>query len=166
MARPPMQHVLQISRKIDYALRAMIHLASLPGERVVPLQEIVTATHLPRDFLAKILKELTGRELVRSVRGAHGGYRLARPAKEISFLEVIEAAEGPVQLNVCLDHKDRCEVSASCTMYHVWQQGQERMLEVYRSTSLADLNGSQASAATVPVPLGLGTSLLRTDRGA
>lgn len=153
-----MQHVLQISRKIDYALRAMIHLASLPGERVVPLQEIVSATQLPRDFLAKIFKELTFRKLVRSVRGAHGGYQLARPAREISFLEVIEAAEGPVQLNVCLDHKDRCEVSASCTMYHVWQQGQERMLEVYRSTSLADLNGSQPAQAVAPILLGLGAA--------
>ena len=161
-----MQHVLQISRKIDYALRAMIHLASLPLDRVLPLQEIVGATQLPRDFLAKILKELTGRKLVRSVRGAHGGYQLARPAREISFLEVIEAAEGPVQLNVCLDHKDRCEVSSSCTMYHVWKSGQERMLEVYRSTSLADLIGPQVGAAQpATIPLGLGATLLR-DRSA
>ena len=152
-----MQHVLQISRKIDYALRAMIHLASLPAERVVPLLEIVQATRMPRDFLAKILKVLTERGLVRSVRGAHGGYQLARAAREISFLEVIEAAEGPVQLNVCLDHKDRCEVSASCTMYHVWQEGQERMLEVYRATSLADLSGQKLPAAALPVALGLPT---------
>ena len=160
-----MQHVLQISRKIDYALRAMIHLASLPADRVLPLQEIVSATGMPRDFLAKILKELTGRKLVKSVRGAHGGYQLARAAKEISFLEVIEAAEGPVQLNVCLDHKDRCEVSSSCTMYHVWKSGQERMLEVYRATSLADLIGPQdGSSMPAVIPLGLGATLLRDRR--
>ena len=151
-----MQHVLQISRKIDYALRAMIHLASLPAARVVPLLEIAQATQLPRDFLAKILKILTERALVRSLRGSHGGYQLARAGCDISFLEVIEAAEGPVQLNVCLDHKDRCEVSASCTMYHVWQEGQERMLEVYRATSLADLaSGPQLASQPVPIALGL-----------
>ena len=134
-----MQHVLQISRKIDYALRAMIHLATLPEDRIAPLQDLAATLHLPREFLAKILKVLTARGLVRSVRGAHGGYQLARPAAAISFLEVIEAAEGPVQLNVCLDDKDRCDVSGSCTMYHVWKAGQDRMLEVYRKTSLAEL---------------------------
>jgi Rrf2 family protein len=157
-----MQHVLQISRKIDYALRAMIFLSGLPADRVVPLQEIVAITGLPRDFLAKILKVLTGRKLVRSVRGAHGGYQLARSAKGISFLEVIEAAEGPVQLNVCLDHKDRCDVSSSCTMYHVWQKGQERMLEVYRATSLADLADPARQTAAMPIALGLGPSLRAT----
>ena len=150
-----MQHVLQISRKIDYALRGMIYLAGLPDGLVVPLVDIVEATGLPRDFLAKILKLLTERGLVRSVRGAHGGYQLARTARTISFLEVIEAAEGKVQINVCLDHKDRCDVSASCTMYHVWQRGQERMLEVYRSTSLAELAQPKAEAAA-PISLGLG----------
>jgi Rrf2 family protein len=150
-----MQHVLQISRKIDYALRAAIYLAGLPPERVVPLVEIVEAAGLPRDFLAKILKLLTARGLVRSVRGAHGGYQLARPPGTISFLEVIEAAEGKVQINVCLDHKDRCEVSASCTMYHVWQRGQERMLEVYRSTTLAELASPPAHASPLPIVLGV-----------
>ena len=134
-----MQHVLQISRKIDYALRAMIHLATLPGDRLASLHDLAETLHLPREFLAKILKVLGARGLVRSVRGAHGGYQLARPAATISFLEVIEAAEGPVQLNVCLDDKERCDVSASCTMYHVWKAGQDRMLEVYRKTTLAEL---------------------------
>src|SRR6266478_3549925 len=115
-----MQHVLQISRKIDYGLRAMIH--------------------------------LTAKGLIRSSRGAHGGYQLARPANDISFLEVIEAVEGPVQLNVCLDHKDRCDVSAGCTMYHVWKVGQDRMLEVYRRTSLDQLAAEPAQ----PVPISLG----------
>src|SRR5881398_701364 len=134
-----MQHVLQISRKIDYGLRAMIHLAGLPAGKVASLQDLAVTLHLPREFLAKILKILTDRGLVRSTRGAHGGYQLGRPPRDISFLEVIEAVEGPVQLNVCLDDKDRCDVSAGCTMYHVWKAGQDRMLEVYRRTTLAEL---------------------------
>jgi Rrf2 family protein len=148
-----MQHVLQISRKIDYALRAMIHLAGLPAERIASLQDLSVTLHLPREFLAKILKVLAGRGLVRSARGAHGGYQLARPAQDISFLEVIEAVEGPVQLNVCLDHKERCDVSSSCTMYNVWKVGQDRMLEVYRKTSLADLAGE--SQPQQPIALGI-----------
>ena len=115
--------------------------------------------HLPREFMAKILKVLAARGLVRSARGAHGGYQLARPARDISFLEVIEAVEGPVQLNVCLDHKDRCDVSSSCTMYEIWKAGQDRMLEVYRRTTLAELASPaeprpvQTVPPSQPVPL-------------
>src|SRR5439155_578818 len=72
-----MQHVLQISRKIDYALRAMIHLAGLPDGRIAPLQDLASTLHLPREFLAKILKVLVSRGGVRSVRGAHGASRWA-----------------------------------------------------------------------------------------
>src|SRR3954454_5862185 len=75
-----MQHVLQISRKIDYGLRAMIYLAGLPAGKVASLQDLSSTLHLPREFLAKILKVLAARGLVRSSRGAHGGYQLARPA--------------------------------------------------------------------------------------
>jgi Rrf2 family protein len=149
-----MQHVLQISRKIDYGLRAMIYLAGLPVGKIAALQDLSTTLHVPREFLAKILKVLAERGLLRSSRGAHGGYQLARPPAQISFLEVIEAVEGPVQLNVCLDHKDRCDVSAGCTMYHVWKAGQERMLELYRRTTLAEL-ASQPDATVSPISLGL-----------
>ena len=148
-----MQHVLQVSRKIDYGLRAMIHLSGMQPGKIASLQDLATTLHLPREFLAKILKVLAANGLVRSARGAHGGYQLARPARDISFLEVIEAVEGPVQLNVCLDHKDRCDVSSSCTMYHVWKAGQDRMLEVYRRTTIAEL-----ASPTEPRPVVLGVS--------
>src|SRR2546428_8791070 len=108
-----MQHVLQISRKIDYGLRAMIHLAGLPAGRIASLQDLSVPLHLPREFLAKILKILTAKGLVRSSRGAHGGYQLARPARDISFLEVIEAVEGPAPLHVWLDPQDPCDASAA-----------------------------------------------------
>ena len=136
----------------------MIYLAGVRSGKIMSLQDLATTLHLPREFLAKILKLLTARGLVRSARGAHGGYTLARPARDISFLEVIEAVEGPVQLNVCLDHKDRCDVSASCTMYHVWKVGQDRMLEVYRRTSLAEL----IEPDRTPAPIILGIPVARS----
>src|SRR5260221_13819098 len=109
---------------MDYGLRAMIPLSGLPAGKIASLQDLSTTLHVPREFLAKILKVLAGRGLVRSSRGAHGGDQLARPPAQISFLEGIEAAEGPVQLNVGLGHMDRCGVSAGCTMYPVWKAGQ------------------------------------------
>ena len=134
-----MQHVLRISRKIDYGLRAMIYLSSIPMESVVPFREIARQMDVPEDFLAKILKTLVDQGLVKSTRGPHGGYALARNPADISFLDVIEAVEGPVALNVCLDGEDACGHSTSCTMVDVWRQGQERMLDVYRQAKLAGL---------------------------
>src|SRR5205814_5215220 len=93
---PTMQHVLQISRKIDYGLRAMIHLAGLPAGKIASLQDLSVTLHLPRELLAKILKILTAKGLVRSSRGAHGGYQLDRPARDIPFLEVTGGGAGPV----------------------------------------------------------------------
>src|SRR5512140_1770226 len=133
-----MQHVLRISRKIDYGLRAMVYLASVAAGAVVPFREIARQMDVPEDFLAKILKTLVDAGLVRSARGPHGGYVLARSPAEVSFLDVIEAVEGPVALNVCLDGEDACGHSTLCTMVSVWRLGQERMLAVYRQSKLSE----------------------------
>lgn len=135
-----MQHLLQVNRKVDYALRAMIHLASLaPGTRE-RFAEISAKARIPRDFAAKILKTLADAGLVAATRGPRGGVCLARDPAQISFLDVIEAMEGTIRLNVCLeDGGDGCSISPSCTMQAVWRAGQQRMLDVYRSTRLSDL---------------------------
>ena len=134
-----MQHTLKISRKIDYALRAMIFLASVPPGEIVPFREIARRMQIPAEFAAKILKTLATKGLVNATRGARGGYSLAKPTDQISFLEVIEAAEGPIVVNLCLEGGDVCKLTPSCTMYAVWKLGQERMLEVYRSATLDKL---------------------------
>lgn len=137
-----MQHAFQISRKIEYGTRAMVFLASLPEGMTTSFREIARKMDIPEEFLAKILKTLVRAELVRSTRGARGGYGLAKPASNITFLEVIEAVEGPVSVNMCLDEpsdEPPCRFDGSCTMRSVWKQGQERMLEVYRTTRLDKL---------------------------
>ena len=131
-----MQHPLQISRRIEYGLRAMVCLAAQPEGRVMPFREIARRMNVPQDFLAKILKQLVTRQLAMSARG---GYRLARPAKDITFLEVIEAVEGPVVVNLCQDGHESCRLSRGCTLYGVWKRGQERMLDVYRTATLDQL---------------------------
>lgn len=131
-----MQQVLRVSRKIDYGLRAMVHLATIPAGTVVSFREVARKMSVPEDFLAKILKSLVDEGLVRSARGPHGGYALAKPASEISFLDVIEAIEGPIALNVCLDPDDVCARQTVCMMHEVWRTAQERMLDVYRQSKL------------------------------
>ncbi len=121
----------------------MLFLASQPVGAVIPFREIATRMDVPQDFLAKIFKRLVKGKLAGSMRGAHGGYSLGRPASEITFLDVIEAVEGPVKLNLCTDKNDldhsACSFSGGCTMLSVWRLGQERMLEVYRHARLDKL---------------------------
>ncbi len=135
-----MQHAFQISRRIEYGTRAMLFLASLPDGMTTSFREIARQMSIPEEFLAKILKTLVKASLVKSTRGARGGYALNVPASQISFLDVIEAVEGPVAVNVCTEKKhDACAFSLNCSMLPVWEQGQAAMLDVYRSTKLDKL---------------------------
>src|SRR5260370_40094021 len=94
--------LMQIPRKIEYALRAMIHLADNPGG-VARGTEIARMEHIPKYYLEKVIRDLMHRGLVRARRGPGGGYQLARPAETISFRDVIEAVERPITLNLRLD---------------------------------------------------------------
>ncbi len=131
--------MMQVSRKVDYALRAVIYLSLQKGGRPVPVSEIAAHRRIPQKFLEKIIKNLIRAGLVHSRRGAHGGYTLARTPDEVSFRDVIEAVEGPISINVCVtEHRD-CLVLSSCNMQRVWQEGQRRMIEYFSDTTLADL---------------------------
>lgn len=134
-----MQSALQISRKIDYALRAAIRLAELPDQQVMSFKEIAELESIPREFLAKILRSMVSSGVVRSVRGPRGGYALARKPDHISFLDIIEAAEGPVVINMCLDGDAGCPVQGHCSMVGVWARAQDAMLKVFRDTTIRDV---------------------------
>lgn len=132
--------MMQVSRKVDYALRAAIYL-SVHGEvRPVTATEIAESRRIPKKFLEKIIKDMTRAGLLVSHRGALGGYTLARPSSHISFRDVIEAVDGPIVLNVCVNEGHDCSVMTTCNMQRVWREGQRRMLEFFAGTTLADLN--------------------------
>ena len=130
---------MQVSRKVDYALRAVIYLSLQKEGRPVPVSEIASHRLIPQKFLEKIIKRLIHADLVHSHRGAHGGYTLARQPEQISFRDVIEAVEGPISLNACVTERRDCSVLSSCNMQRVWQEGQRRMIEFFADTTLADL---------------------------
>lgn len=131
--------MMQISRKVDYALRAIIYLSLQEDGRPVPVNEIAARRRIPRKFLEKIIQDLIHSGLVNSHRGAHGGYTLARPPDGVTFRDIIESVEGPISLNVCVTEQRDCSVIASCNMQRVWQEGQRRLLEFFADTTLADL---------------------------
>jgi Rrf2 family protein len=140
--------VMQVSRKIEYALRAVIHLANEEGrDRPCSVAEIASRERVPRQFLEKIVQELIHGGLVRSRRGPRGGYVLARPADQVTFRDVIEAVEGPISLNACVgDHAD-CFLIGTCGMERVWREGQRRVLELFEKTTIADVRNPRRMVA-------------------
>ena len=143
--------MMQVSRKVDYALRAVIYLSMQREGRPVPVSEIASHRRIPRKFLEKIIKDLIRSDLVHSHRGAHGGYTLAKAPDCVSFRDVIEAVEGPISINICVTGERDCSVLASCNMQRVWQEGQRRMLEFFADTTLADLTPFPLNTATPAV---------------
>lgn len=141
--------LMQVSRKIDYALRAMIYLTSQNERRPCSVAEISARERIPKKFLEKIIQDLIHHGIVRSTRGAQGGYTLARAPESVTFKDVIEAIEGPVSLNVCVgDNSESCECSLlpSCTMLWVWREAQQRVMEVFAKTTLADVRIKHSGA--------------------
>ncbi|MBN9589335.1 MAG: transcriptional regulator [Alphaproteobacteria bacterium 64-11] len=91
-----------ISQKARYALRALLYLAARGGDEPVQIAAIASHEHIPRKFLEAILAELRKPGIVKSHRGRHGGYALGRPAKDISFADVLRVTDGPLALSPCV----------------------------------------------------------------
>ena len=94
---------------------------------------------MPRKFLEKIIQDLIRSGLIKSKRGSLGGYMLARPADAISFYDVIEAIEGPIAVNICMDNELSCDQLPRCTMIGVWSEVQRSITEVLNRTTIAAL---------------------------
>ncbi|MBD3219296.1 MAG: Rrf2 family transcriptional regulator [candidate division Zixibacteria bacterium] len=121
---------MQISRKADYALRAITFLVNQPDNKRSSISEIAESEGIPRDFLAKILKELCRTGFLKSFQGVTGGYQLAKDKAKISFLNVIEAMQGEVKVNMCVDDNGGCQCNhrISCTMLPFWKKIQKNVV--------------------------------------
>jgi len=136
---------MQLSRKADYALRAVAYVAQLKKGELASIGKIARARSIPREFLAKILKELTRAGILVSFQGVTGGYKLARSPKEISFLDVIEAMEGPVAVNLCVDgsHCD-CSREKGCEIRPFFVKQQEQITRALRRQNFSNINGPRS----------------------
>jgi len=108
-----------ITRKTDYAIRCVLHIAE-SGKKTVMIHEIAEKARIPRSFLAKILQRLAKAGIVTSLRGVKGGFKLAKKASDISLLDVVEVMEGTVAMNMCAVDKKACSLSGSCCVHPVW----------------------------------------------
>jgi FeS assembly SUF system regulator len=111
--------MLRISRLTDYAT---LILGSLAGGALASAADIALRTRIGLPTVSKLLKQLQHAGLVRSVRGAHGGYQLARPVSAISASDIIDAVEGPVALTECASGTGNCGIESTCLVGHGWQR--------------------------------------------
>ncbi|MEN4011689.1 MAG: Rrf2 family transcriptional regulator [Chloroflexota bacterium] len=134
---------MQITRQADYALRAMHYLSKLEPNRRAATSQIAEEQRIPPSFLAKIISQLSIAGLIHTSRGAHGGVTLARDSHEITILEVVEAIDGPIQLNECTHSKDSCPFGEDCPIRSLWCEAQEQLVAKLRSTTFGSLiNGA------------------------
>lgn len=133
---------MQISRKSDYALRAMVYVAAWDNDKICSINEISDAEKVPREYLAKILKELSLQGFLHSYKGINGGYRLARPRKDITFLNIIEAMQGKIAVNDCIRHSnpEGCSRKPGCAMHDFWKAEQRRVVESLGSVNLESMD--------------------------
>jgi len=130
---------MQLTRAADYAVRVMIHLAGHPAGVRTTRDELAASGDVPEHFLSKILQALSRSGLINSHRGVAGGYVLARAAETITLLEVIEAMEGPIVLNVCLTTGPSCERKGWCSVHPVWGEAQAALTGVLGRYTMAEL---------------------------
>jgi Rrf2 family protein len=129
--------LMQIPRRVEYGLRAVIYLAGQDPGKCCSIGEIAREQRLPRKFLEKIIQDLIRAGMIKSKRGSCGGYALARSPDEISFYDVIEALEGPIAVNACMDPQTGCDQVPRCTMLGVWNELQQMIVEVFTRTKIA-----------------------------
>ncbi|HAX69914.1 MAG TPA: Rrf2 family transcriptional regulator [Anaerolineales bacterium] len=129
---------MQITRQADYAVRAVLHLARNNEQRTAT-SSIAEEQRIPPSFLAKIISQLSIAGLLHTSRGARGGVTLARQPGEITLLEVIEAIDGPIQLNECVGENGSCSFDDSCPLRPVWCEAQEDLVRRLKGTNFADM---------------------------
>lgn len=133
---------MRITTLAEYGVICALHLARRSSEGPVTGRDIAERERLPVDYVEQILLRLRRAGIVRSTRGAHGGYALARPAEEISIRNVIAASEMTTFDLHCVSHPveaERCSASHNCSIRPVWMLLQQKIDDVLESVCLADL---------------------------
>ena len=141
---------MQLTRAADYAVRVSMQLAMLPPGGRASRAQLARWAEAPASFIAKILQHLVAGSIVRSQAGRRGGFVLARPAPEISVLDIVQAIDGPLMLNTCLPPQCDCTRAPWCPAHPVWTEAQAALSAVLAAATLAKLvEAHHAKAAAV-----------------
>jgi Rrf2 family protein len=137
--------MLRLSKKADYALMAMKHLALNGGGASTCAREIAEQYDIPIELMAKVLQRLVRQGLLQSTQGTRGGYALSRPSKSISVADVIQAVDGPLTVTACSDTDHSCDQYSKCSIRDPLWRVKDRIISALSATSVADL------AADMPI---------------
>jgi Rrf2 family protein len=143
--------MLKLTKKADYGLIAMKHLAEHAATGALSAKEIAEAQKIPSELLAKILQRLVRARLLVSLQGTNGGYKLARDSRTISAFDVIKAIEGPLFITSCVTHKGTCEQSTHCGVKEPLQKVSLAIEEVLSKVTIFDLAHTGEAACGEPV---------------
>ena len=122
--------MFRLSRGAEYSIRGILYLSiKYAEEKVLVIEEISQASQVPVPYMAKLFQTLARKGFVKSFKGQKGGFILSKSPKEISMLDVIEAMEGPVYLNVCLINEGYCSRDLTCSVHDVWTEAQRRLFD-------------------------------------
>lgn len=134
------------TRRTDYGLRALIHLANT-GQALAKAGEIGAAMDIPTGFLHQVLQELQRSRIVTSRSGPHGGYALARSAESITILQVVEALEGPFDTGECALRGGPCHWDEVCALHWVWSSARAALADRLGAASLAQVAADDRALA-------------------
>ncbi len=134
---------MRISAKADYAVRAMVELAATQEEKPIKAERIATAQDIPLNFLENILGELRHAGLVRSHRGAEGGFRLAKDPSEVTVADIIRAVEGPLASVRGAPPEESQYNGASESLPKVWIAVRAALRSVVEQVTVADIAGGK-----------------------
>ncbi len=140
-----------VSTKAQYGMRALVEVA-LSGDRPTSLKTVADRQGLSQQYLEQIFAVLRRAGFVESVRGAHGGYRIAHPLDQVVALDVVEALEGSLAPVACLDDQDACERTGQCSTEPLWREVDDAVRRVLGSATLADLVQRRALLQIEPLP--------------
>jgi Rrf2 family nitric oxide-sensitive transcriptional repressor len=138
------------SQTAEYALRAVVYLASQEGKPRTT-QEIAQATRVPTGYLSKVMQSLGRKGLVQSQRGLHGGFTLARPADELTVLDILEAVDPIRRIRHCpLNIKGHVNL---CPLHRRLDQAMKLVEDALRKSTIAELLAEPERARGIPIPL-------------
>jgi Rrf2 family protein len=127
-----------VSRSADYAIRAMIYLARNRGTRFITLNEIATEMRTPPFLLGRLMQNLVRGNLVLSMKGHHGGFRLLLDPSEITAADIVNLIDGPFMVFDCTGHAE-CGLNDACTLIDMFGRGEKALQEVFSSVTLEHL---------------------------
>ena len=130
---------LELTRRGDYAVRAMLALAVPDGPGLQSVRRIAERMSIPPRFLPQVMRDLVAADLVEAMTGRRGGYRLSRPADSISLLAIVEATEGDTRRQTCVLRGGPCGRDGYCAIHPAFAEAQEAVIERLAGTSLASV---------------------------